>query len=88
MLNSRECNKNLKNAKFCVVCGEKFSDNQTTVKTVNDLDLETEQDKISLESSEIDDPIEKIKKAKELMDIGAITSEEFETIKRKYLEKI
>ncbi|WP_048187960.1 zinc ribbon domain-containing protein [Methanobacterium paludis] len=34
------------------------------------------------------DPIEKIKKAKELLDIGAITSEEFNAIKNKYLEKI
>ncbi len=34
------------------------------------------------------DPVEKIKKAKELLDIGAITEEEFETIKKKYLEKI
>lgn len=83
------CNsKNLKNAKFCVVCGEKFSDNPTTVETTKESDLKTEQVNVSSESSEIDDPIEKIKKAKELMDIGAITSEEFETIKRKYLEKI
>ena len=34
------------------------------------------------------DPVEKIKKAKELMDMGAITSEEFENIKKKYLEMI
>ena len=34
------------------------------------------------------DPVEKIKKAKELLDIGAITSEEFENIKKKYLELI
>ena len=34
------------------------------------------------------DPVEKIKKAKELLDIGAITSEEFEHIKEKYLEQI
>ena len=34
------------------------------------------------------DPVEKIKKAKELLDIGAITSEEFENIKKKYLEQI
>lgn len=32
------------------------------------------------------DPVEKIKKAKELLDIGAITQEEFDEIKRKYLE--
>ncbi len=34
------------------------------------------------------DPVEKIKKAKELLDIGAITSEEFENIKKKYLDMI
>ena len=34
------------------------------------------------------DPVEKIKKAKGLLDIGAITSEEFENIKKKYLEQI
>lgn len=39
------------------------------------------------ENEEVD-PVDKIKKAKELMDIGAITTEEFEIIKKKYLEKI
>jgi hypothetical protein len=34
------------------------------------------------------DPVEKIKKSKELLDMGAITSEEFESIKKKYLEQI
>ena len=34
------------------------------------------------------DPVEKIKKAKELLDIGAITQEDFDQIKNKYLEKI
>ena len=34
------------------------------------------------------DPVDKIKKSKELLDMGAITSEEFENIKKKYLEKI
>jgi ribosomal protein L40E len=34
------------------------------------------------------DPMEKIKKAKELLDIGAITEEEFEEIKKKYLALI
>ena len=34
------------------------------------------------------DPVEKIKKSKELLDMGAITSEEFEHIKKKYLEQI
>ncbi|MDI3550066.1 MAG: hypothetical protein PWQ15_1168 [Methanobacterium sp.] len=35
-----------------------------------------------------EDPIEKIKKAKELLDIGAITQEEYDRIKNKYLELI
>lgn len=34
------------------------------------------------------DPVERIKKAKELLDIGAITQEDFEKIKNKYLEEI
>lgn len=34
------------------------------------------------------DPVEKIRKAKELLDMGAITQEEFEQIKNKYLEQI
>ena len=38
--------------------------------------------------SENFDPVEKIRKAKELLDMGAITIEEFEKIKNKYLEKI
>lgn len=34
------------------------------------------------------DPVERIKKAKELLDIGAITQEEFDIIKKKYLDEI
>jgi len=34
------------------------------------------------------DPVEKIRKAKELLDMGAITQEEFEMIKNKYLGQI
>lgn len=34
------------------------------------------------------DPVERIKKAKELLDIGALTQEEFDTIKKKYLDDI
>jgi ribosomal protein L40E len=162
------CNgKNLKNAKFCVVCGEKFDKNTNTstqIDTTDAKDLDeknksssshetptskTEKssliDKVNdskpdiippvsekvpspeikvpesiveeeplkepktLEKTEIDDkretenletkpeeletetnidPVEKIKKAKELLDMGAITNEEFENIKKKYLEMI
>jgi hypothetical protein len=32
--------------------------------------------------------VEKIKEAKDLLDIGAITQEDFDKIKNKYLEKI
>ncbi len=34
------------------------------------------------------DPVERIKKSKELLDMGAITQEEFDIIKKKYLDKI
>lgn len=34
------------------------------------------------------DPVERIKKAKELLDIGALTQEEFDAIKKKYLDEI
>jgi 3-deoxy-D-arabino-heptulosonate 7-phosphate (DAHP) synthase len=34
------------------------------------------------------DPVERIKKAKELLDIGAITQDEFDIIKKKYLDEI
>ena len=34
------------------------------------------------------DPVERIKKAKELLDLGAITQEDFDKIKNKYLDEI
>lgn len=34
------------------------------------------------------DPVERIKRAKELLDIGALTQEEFDIIKKKYLDDI
>ena len=40
------------------------------------------------EKSVSEDPFEKIKKAKELLDIGAITDNEFQDIKDKCLKKI
>ncbi len=137
--------KNLKNAKFCVVCGEKF-DNQSAdtedeekskedtkpilidkvnieetpaTKTSNKVTAEIKvpqniielknkakkeglddkkrvSDKAVLDETDTKepgkveniDPVEKIKKAKELLDMGALTSEEFENIKKKYLDKI
>jgi ribosomal protein L40E len=41
-----------------------------------------------VDRSENVDPVEKIRKAKELLDMGAITKEEFEQIKNKYLKQI
>jgi len=79
--------KNLKTAKFCVVCGEKFV-NTSIEKSVEDTDLKVDNDKENSKSVEVDDPIEKIKRAKELLDIGAITEEEFESIKSKYLNLV
>ncbi len=45
--------------------------------------LETKQ-----RTAPAEDPVQQIKKAKELLDIGAITQEEFDRIKNKYLELI
>ncbi|MEN6329813.1 MAG: SHOCT domain-containing protein, partial [Methanobacteriaceae archaeon] len=47
-----------------------------------------EVDEDASQASDGSDPVEKIKKAKELLDIGAITPEEFEEIKKKYLAMI
>jgi len=136
------CNhQNLKNAKFCVVCGEKFDElpsnnlkeeEKKETSVINSLDNDEEAktdvsstpnetpttetkvpdsiaemknlaktgklndiksiDESELEESKITentvDPVEKIKKAKELLDIGAITSEEFDHIKKKYIKQI
>jgi ribosomal protein L40E len=88
--NKKTCNscgaKNLKNAKFCVVCGEKF-DTKPIEKPVENQDF-SDNNKEDVKSVEIDDPIDKIKRAKELLDIGAITPEEFESIKSKYLDMV
>lgn len=110
------CNgKNLKTAKFCVVCGKNFDKKDITspskeieenkklqsitpeIKVPNGIlnvnkkytnDKESNKKReLSTENNYID-PVEKIKKSKELLDMGAITSEEFEHIKKKYLEQI
>ena len=54
---------------------------QTAVKT-------EEIPKTKQSTEPIEDPVLRIKKAKELLDIGAITQEEFDKIKNKYLELI
>jgi len=116
------CNgKNLKTAKFCVVCGKNFDKEETSSdlpketknresqaitpeikvpKGILNINKKYESDvesnkKSGLISNDIPetgtthiDPVEKIKKSKELLDMGAITSEEFEHIKKKYLEQI
>ncbi|MTK63293.1 MAG: hypothetical protein F8N15_01850 [Methanobacterium sp.] len=92
MDNKKTCkscgSKNLKTAKFCVVCGEKFDmEPVEKEKSVEDHDSQKTNEK-GVKSVEIDDPIDKIKRAKELLDIGAITPEEFESIKSKYLDMV
>jgi len=82
---------------------EKLEDKDETEETVKDseetLEIGSEDVSVETESPEVlkpepqetpekVDPVEKIKKAKELLDIGAITQEEFDEIKRKYLEMI
>lgn len=73
--------KNLRDAKFCIVCGKTFKEMESE-RSVENLRHEPEAPTPSV------DPVEKIKKAKELLDIGAITQEEFDEVKRKYLGKI
>ncbi|MFY9639141.1 MAG: zinc-ribbon domain-containing protein [Methanobacterium sp.] len=128
------CNgKNLKTAKFCIVCGKNFDETENDISSDNPADESDESgqtfttkemptpeikvpknilelknedkneesdetfDTAAIETGDVKesekvmeniDPVEKIKKAKELLDIGAITSEEFENIKKKYLELI
>ena len=48
----------------------------------------TDKSETSSSLSENFDPVEKIRKAKELLDMGAISQEEFDQIKNKYLEQI
>jgi len=61
----------------------------------NSVATEVEDEEVAEEPAEASepvstdvDPMEKIKKAKELLDIGAISEEEFEEIKKKYLALI
>jgi predicted amidophosphoribosyltransferase len=112
--------KNLKTAKFCVVCGKNFDKEETSnlpeeteenkksqpitpeikvPKGILNINKKNESGGKSNKSELISnkapqtvttniDPVEKIKKSKELLDMGAITPEEFEHIKKKYLEQI
>ncbi|BDZ71558.1 zinc-ribbon domain-containing protein [Methanobacterium petrolearium] len=77
----------------------KSEENQQTQKIeektdVEDATVKTESAKVQqitesdVAADEDVDPMEKIKKAKDLLDIGAITQEDFDKIKNKYLKKI
>lgn len=60
-----------------------------TIPEVQPAAVKTEEIHETKKSTQPDeDPVLKIKKAKELLDIGAITQEEFDQIKNKYLELI
>jgi hypothetical protein len=63
------------------------SDQQKTVPESEPVEI-LETTESNEEPAQDVDPVEKIKKAKELLDIGAITQEEFDQIKNKYLEQI
>lgn len=65
---------------------QETGDDEVVVQPESNAFSETQQ----LDESEEEniDPMAKIKKAKDLLDIGAITQEEFEQIKNKYLERI
>jgi hypothetical protein len=60
------------------------TDSEKTIKISDEIN---ENDPSSEGNSEIN-PLNAIKKANELLQIGAITEEEFEIIKNKYIEKI
>ena len=55
------------------------------IKTPEPVTTKTQEPPVSKTKA---DPVERIKKAKELLDIGAITQEEFDIIKKKYLDEI
>jgi len=50
------------------------------------IEIASEPQENAEEPAQETDPLDKIKKAKELLDMGAITQEEFERVKKKYLE--
>jgi len=91
---------NAPTSKFCIGCGKNLNEApEEVILEETDDSLEVEQDislvqeeEIQQSSEEIDeskkdDFFEEIKKAKELLDMGAITEEEFEKIKNKYLKQ-
>lgn len=93
--------KNSLNAKFCIECGEPitkislpFSDMQIqdvqpieNDNKMNNSNDENIAERRPLKISETN-PLDEIRKAKELLDMGAITEGDYEIIKNKYLEMI
>ncbi|MGF7117907.1 zinc-ribbon domain-containing protein [Methanobacterium oryzae] len=96
-----ECGtENKETAKFCIGCGKnlkelsvEFIEETPEDEKLDDIketpiEIDAEETEYELEiSDENTDLLDKIKKAKELLDIGAISEEEFEKIKNKYLEE-
>ena len=93
-----ECGtENKETAKFCIGCGKNLKEPPEVVEEVPEEEkiiditetLEENPEEVEYElelSDENTDLLDKIKKAKELLDIGAITEEEYEKIKNRYLE--
>jgi hypothetical protein len=72
---------------------EQFKSNEVKpveeIPVVFDEAVKTNEIQKTAESTaQVEDPVARIKKAKELLDIGAITQEEFDKIKNKYLDLI
>lgn len=86
MLEHAELPEIKKNENKITTDEEKFADKSPTLDEFNETNPEIIEDKseVTLQIS----PLDEIKKAKELLEIGAITEEEFQIIKNKYLEKI
>lgn len=96
-----ECGtENKEAAKFCIGCGKNLKElsievveeapEDETIVDIKETPLEADAEEIEYElevSDEKTDLLDKIKKAKELLDMGAITEEEFEKIKNRYLEE-
>ena len=59
---------------------------QKELEMQNQIEMQNTPEAPPSENVEEVSPLEKIKEAKELLDIGAITQEEFEEIKDKYLK--
>lgn len=67
---------NLNSSNFCKKCGNKLKSKNNII---------TQKDSTTNEPT---NPFDEIKKAKELLDLGAITEEEYESIKNKFMKLI